>query len=1007
MEYVILDIETTGLDLDTTSILEVAALLVVDGVVVSEFESLVQYECEIPATVQDLTQITEEMVANAPKQSDVVARLSEFIGKRPVVAHNGYGFDFPILERAGIRFAEKYDSMEFAFFVLPTAPHGHSMNALAQHYSLGDMPHRALGDCRIEFEVINHLVADCAKRPRKHLAALRYIAQRIGWWWLQMLPGSAEPANISDLIAPYKPYRKQKLAEQETSMLEMPTEPITSEDVEKFFASQVGTASDDYAEDRPEQRQMAATIARAFNTHTHAVIEAGTGTGKSKAYLVPSVLFALKNRLPVIVSTHTKALQDQLFFKEIPHLLAVLGREARITVLKGRHNYVCLRKLQEFVDDMIIEASQKSLYEFGDETRYTRRLAALLLSSWALVTERGDWDEIPYWFKEHSPKRLASDVCNLDELCTKEVCELFDAQKCFLAKARLRAKDADLVIVNHAIILSAIVEAVNELPVIASEDTQITHSFTSTVFPGEAKFIIMDEAHHLEDDATSAWEQSLTPEVFEELMERLFGKGKRRATSDRIAALVSQVGTDRVQRIAEGFYAAESALRLDIKALFDLLPALIDPPEGNYSRQVALRHIPDNLPAKKALYQLLKSMEERLVFLKSALKALGVEADQSLERALDIQWRHVHKVWYALKILSENDSRYVCSVERTQKSSALKAVLLSVAPRLKEWVYDNFSSVVLTSATLAVDNAFNFFDRRCGTGLIERGKVEHHRFNSSFDYARQVQFFVPAGITYKEGEEAHFKKSVAFIESAVTASGGGTLVLCTSHKQVEKLYEALQKPLSRKNIRLLRQKPGLSLTGIIRDFMNDVNSVLIGTETLWQGIDVPGPSLRTLILYKILYRTPTIPIIAARKEELDNLGQDGYRNYYEPLAALALKQGFGRLIRKKTDQGIAIMLEEGLLRKPLLMHSLPDGVRPTKADPDAIYAELTKLREAFAVQGTEEENPEDYEDYLNNVESEILPPPYEEEEDTSSEVLIHALNKWAEDDQFLRDQLSG
>ena len=470
-EYVILDIETTGLDPDYSSIIEVGAIVVSGNKTISEFSSFVKYDEEIPEDVKHLTKITSEMLTSAPPLSDVLKKLREFIGKRPVVSHNGFSFDFRMLARNGFPIEEKYDSLELAFFVLPTNPRGHNMKALTEYFSLREVPHRALEDCKLEFEVICKLLKEFSKR--KHGAALKAIAERGGWWWAGLLPGKSEPGgHIWSFVDPHVPYRKRD-AEQDRLLLQ--TKQIDVDKVRALLTPGVHTvaSSANYSEDRPEQREMAVTIAEKLNSHTHCVIEAGTGVGKSKAYLVPSLLFAIENHIPVIISTFTKPLQDQLFFKEIPHLRELIKGDLRVAVIKGKHNYVCLKKFEEFSDETLGTLPTRSLYEFGkDEVRFTSRLAIVLLSSWLIHTERGDWDELPYWLTDRIPKSIEHEVCNTDELCTDGTCELYDEQRCFLAKAKLRAKDADLVIANHAIVLSGIIPSSQGEEIVVDEQAE-------------------------------------------------------------------------------------------------------------------------------------------------------------------------------------------------------------------------------------------------------------------------------------------------------------------------------------------------------------------------------------------------------------------------------------------------------------------------------------------------------------------------------------------------------
>ena len=251
--------------------------------------------------------------------------------------------------------------------------------------------------------------------------------------------------------------------------------------------------------------------------------------------------------------------------------------------------------------------------------------------------------------------------------------------------------------------------------------------------------------------------------------------------------------------------------------------------------------------------------------------------------------------------------------------------------------------MILTSATLTVDRRFNFFAGRCGTLSIPKEKINYYLFRSSFNYERQVKFFVPKGISYAGNSIRHLENSIPFLEKAILASNGGALILCSSHEQVTKLYEGLIGTLSKNNILLLRQAKDMSVNSVVRDFKSDINSVLIGTKTLWEGIDVPGESLRSLFIYKIPYPMPGFPLIKSRWQEINDRGRNGFAEYYEPIAALVLKQGFGRLIRKSTDVGVAVLLDEDLLQKPRLLRSLPEGVHPVRAESEEIYKALNKF----------------------------------------------------------------
>ncbi|OGG48875.1 hypothetical protein A2704_01420 [Candidatus Kaiserbacteria bacterium RIFCSPHIGHO2_01_FULL_54_36b] len=943
MEYVILDIETTGLDPEYSAIIEVGAVLVSKNKIQAEYSSFVRYEDEVPYNIKKLTGITTEMVKDAPPLSEVLKELGAFIGKRPVVSHNGFSFDFKMLARNGFPIEEKYDSMELAFFVLPTNPTGHSTKALSGYFELGDVPHRALEDCRLEFDIIKRLLKEYASRPKDQLSALKWTAERGGWWWAEMLPGKPESQGpISGLVQAHVPYRKRDATQ--TQML-LETKKIDTERVRALFSP-----TPEYLEERPEQRDMALTIADSLNNHTHCVIEAGTGVGKSKAYLVPSVLFALENQIPVIVSTFTKALQDQLFFKEIPHLCKITNKDLRVAVLKGKHNYVCLQKFDELAEETLQTLPTRSLYEFGhDEVKFTPRLAVVLLSSWILTTGRGDWDELPYWLVDRIHKNIEGDVCNSDELCTSGICDLFDAQKCFFAKAKLRAGDADLVIANHAVVLSGIIptdgtEATTD-DSDEAEQNGVQPNRTHAVFPNEARFLILDEAHHLEQAATSAWSEIVSAPGLQRLLQQMYGK---KGVDKRLQTIAKNKANERLVGLATNFAGLEQDTKLAINNLFDdIIPAIM-PPRGTsgWSEYLAFSTIEMTPDHAKVLKDSLSNIASRLRSMASILKAFADDEENPvLKKVLTIRARRALITADSIDIITDDGPAYVRYIERRGGIIEIKADLLSVAETLKEEVYDNFESVILTSATITIGQTFNFFDDRCGTNLVEAAKIKHRLLPSSFDYEKQVQFLVPEGIAYGSGEAVrlHYELSKNLIEEGVIAAGGGALILCSSHPQVESFYNDLVRPFAKSGLYLLRQIRGRSVGSVVREFAEDVHSVLVGTRSLWQGVDVPGPSLRALFIIKLPYDPPGNPVNEARKETYGG-GWRGFSEYSEPLAVLALKQGFGRLIRKATDKGVVVMTDDRILRKRAFTTSFPKGVVVKRADKATILAALSALR---------------------------------------------------------------
>lgn len=875
-KYVIIDIETTGLDMNNSSIIEVGALLIDNNIIKERFSSFVKYDGVISEEVKRITGIDDKMLEGAPSIKEVIKKLNKFVGDLPVVAHNGLDFDFPLLKKYGFKASEKYDSMDFAFFVLPTNKNGHSIKELANYFNLEEAPHRALGDCEILFQLICCLQEEYQKRNKLKKEALKYIALKIEWWWSSFLLGDNKRHNIANLVPKYTSEEKKK-------------EDVSNLKLSELFDLKRG----DYSEDRPEQKKMANLVYGAFNNKKHIVIEAGTGTGKSKAYLLPSFLYALKNGVPVIISTYTKLLQDQLFDKEIPHIREIVGRDIKVTILKGKKNYICLQKFNDFSSEVESNLSQRTLGMNKDNAKISDRLAYLLLSSWILETDKGYWDEIPYWFKKRISKEIEGNICNTDELCTKDTCSFHKEQKCFLAKARAKARDADIIIANHALTLLEI------------STEEVADGNSHTIFPETAKFVVFDEAHYLEKAATSAFERTISEDI--------------------LFYMLQQVNK-----------LKEKSFTYNIDNLFNkILPQVIKPNGNGYTDDIlfhSLRGI-----AQKEINTNLENIKLDLINIKK-------EIDNSIERAgddkfLKINRKTVVNLIESINIFLSKDDEYIKYIERDRDNIRIKAVPLSVAPYLKDYIYNTFSSVVFTSATLTANKKFDFFAKRCGTSKIKEGKIDYCLLESSFDYEKQVKFFVPSGISYKrERTEEHLEKSINFLEKAIIASNGGALVLCTSYRQIDRIYDSLIVPLSENNITLLRQDKNHSPKSIVKAFEEDINSVLIGTDTFWHGIDVPGKSLRNLFILKIPHDAPS-SIIESRKKQYDK----PYPEYVAPSTAIKLKQGFGRLIRKSTDYGVAVLLDDNFINEKILTNSLPAGVNVERKSIEEILEELKSI----------------------------------------------------------------
>lgn len=933
---------------------QVGAILVRNGRALNEFSELADPSIAIPLEVTHLTGITNEMVSGKRPPKDVVSSLKEFIGDRPVVAHNAYGFDAYFLDKYGFRPKQLYDLMDFSFFVMPSLE-GHSVSYLAKYFNLGEEPHRALGDCQIEFEIFNILSSTFAKKPKRVKTSMKYLASSYGWWWNEYLPAEEVPFDSFISIMPaHEKYRKDTSSQE---AFDMATQKLSRDEVDQYFLPK-NNPDTEYAEDRPDQRNMSWAIADSFNERKHAAIEAGTGIGKSKGYLVPSALFAIKNSIPVVITTYTKVLQDQLFTKEIPHIKSLVKKDLQVALIKGKTNYVCLSKVDELYHETAgHRLDQQKNYSLTKEgAKYDRPVSLLLVAAWIFETQRGDWDDLPFWLQNRMPKSIEEDLCNHDESCAKGMCDGYDESKCFLAKAKLRAKDADIVIINHAVLLTGIIKKE-----IKPEDDLADHphfTYSHSILSNESKYLVIDEAHFLEDAATSSWEAGVTTSSFSFATGLIYG---RRGIYKNLAYLIQNCPNNQseLERLLDKFQQLENKIQ-------SLLYVFRDPSLANFvglqSSNYAINKIIDNevrsLQDWSNITQNLSDMRESLLSAVNTIKKItdilsNNNADEKQTSKIARRAEIVARLAENINTYLTEDNFYVRYIELNLGEIKFLASPISVATLLKEAVYDNFGSVCLVSATMKVDRDFSFFAERCGLNLLARSEISYLSYKSTFDFKNNMKFLIPREIDYKASGSAFLSNTLPFILSATLASHGGSLVLCSSHAQVKEIATYLYEPLSRNGITLFQQDKKRSANAVVRSFRDDIDSVLIGTTSLWHGVDVPGPSLRSLIILKIPYKSPSNPVFSARCKAIEATGKQPFYTYSQPLACIDLRQGIGRLIRKKTDNGVVVCLDDRLLQSRLLCSALPDEVEIIRTEQDKIFEKLNKLRRTIPTKTSE------------------------------------------------------
>jgi ATP-dependent DNA helicase DinG len=619
---------------------------------------------------------------------------------------------------------------------------------------------------------------------------------------------------------------------------------ISAEQLEQLLGPEgpVAKAHPNY-EFRPGQIRMAQAVAEAIDQRTHLCVEAGTGTGKTLAYLLPCI-FSKKR---VIISTGTKNLQEQLFFKDIPFLQKALGRELSVAYLKGRGNYLCLKKL---------EAIDREEYLFSPHDPHYLKI----IREWARTTETGDRaelrglpDEMPLW--HHLDARR--------DTCTGQKCPDFEA--CFVTRVRQRALESDLVIVNHHLFFA---------------DLALRQGDFGSVLP-DYSVVIFDEAHELEDVVAQYFGRMVSNYRIDELVrdteKALSGSGAASAYAPELLAKVAAHAKD---------FFAQFRQR-----------------EGRFPFQelgtgLMVRRGPRPEDTIGDVYGRLNS---DLALLESNLASVPIKSDE-----IDAMIRRTAELKADLSsILESESSENVYWYETRGRGVFLWASPIEVASILKARLFPELDAAVLTSATLATEGNFQFIRSRLGLDNSRELILGSH-----FDFSRQAILYIPRDIP-EPREEGWVRHACTELELILGASRGRAFVLFTSYAQMELVYHALQDRLP---YPLLLQGE-MSKTGLLETFRNTPNAVLFATSSFWQGVDVQGEKLSCVVIDKLPFSVPSDPVVAARIRCLNEAGGNAFYEYQIPEAVILLKQGFGRLIRSRTDRGILALLDKRVLTK--------------------------------------------------------------------------------------------
>jgi len=888
MLFAAVDLETTGLDPKQDQIIEIGIQIFDSANMMDQFSMLIDPHLDvgIPAHITDLTGITSDDLEGQPNIESVMSEVTKLLEGKIIVGHN-IGFDLGFLSAAGFELTgSAFDTWELAYILDFDSPDYSLDTLLSRHNIYRAQAHRALDDAKATAELFLRLSDFIDNLSDSTIDIVKSLCIKASLPFDELFDSSVQLHALSPSKDPSE--EKEKLRK-----IDLPNRGRDStSDISNIFAPTGSLAAYlEHYEERETQREMAEHVYGALTDSTNLMVEAGTGTGKSLAYLIPALRFSESTGKRVIVSTRTLNLQDQLLNKDAPLSLAATDlpefneyRDPTVTVLKGRANYLCVRRFESAV-------SQSSI----------PRENGLLLAKcavWMENTQTGDSSEMNINRKDAISlwRELSSEGAGLCQFASKE---------CYLARARQKANNASVILTNHALLMADLVSGGGVLP--------------------EYSHLVIDEAHHLEDQATAAMGFQINQSSFRELVDRIRPQNANIRSANRL--LQSVVTSASTRTLLEELFAELNSIsvRLSETSSHTLLLAsnfatLKLEAAARDSERVWRISQDDRdetfTPLKLAVQNTSLLLDESAGCVRKLNDLIHAEQLASPARDVINELTILISDLVDLRISIEEfaDPPSESSVYWIDSSHARSGTSLNMAPIgvdqiLSQDLFSEKSSVVLTSATLSTGGDFDHFCTRLGFT-----PDEEYRLDSPFNYAVSTQTLLVDDIS-NPGTARNPQEIIECIASTAIAAEGSTLALFTSNAAIKATYSALRARLQKHNILVLAQ--GISGTPhrlVRRMREEDRPVVLLGTSSLWEGIDIQGDRLQALIMTRLPFEVPTDPIFAARSETYGD-SYAAFMEYSIPRAVIRFRQGFGRLIRSSTDRGVFVVLDSRILNR--------------------------------------------------------------------------------------------
>ncbi|MBS3973395.1 MAG: DNA polymerase III subunit epsilon [Actinobacteria bacterium] len=890
-ELVFVDVETTGVEPQKDRLIEIAALATRGTEVLGSFHTLVDPGVLVPPEITALTGIESSQLKGAPDPATAVRELASFVAGRDIVAHN-VAFDRDFLLRVAEKNAFKgawIDSVQLAQIALPRL-RSHRLGDLAECFDAPRPNHRATDDVEALAYLWRIMLCAIDALPRAVSQKIAQMDPSVEWPLRSVISQVAfdQQAAHFDLKLERQrralAYKAKALVDAEELECRAPSaEAVCAE----FELEGLAGRTFECFEYRAEQVDMATAVLDAFASERHALIEAGTGVGKSLAYLIPAAHFAMLNGVGVGVATKTNSLLNQLIYNELPRLNRGLGEGFRFASLKGYDHYLCLRKLE------IALASSREKTE-----QDLVRQAALI--AWVVQSAAGDLDGINL----HWPRAGRTEFAASLSECTRKNCRHFSG--CYLHGARRRAFSAHIVVTNHALLF---------------RDT----AASGGILPPLRHWII-DEAHSVESEARRQFTFEASHAEVNGILTALHTSagggvlgGVRRKTrsgdpEDAVKILAElavieekvRVGTEAAEMFFGLFKEVEAG---SADTTYNRREIWLDEGfrAGERWRAISERGF--------ALHKRLAEIVERGRFLIRLLEETEMSHTDAVADLAGLLMRLASQAQTLEMVLNADNDEYVYYMEfdhrRKVVAEKLCAALLNVADVLAENFLPSVRTAVFTSATLAIGDDFSHFAQKVG---LDRGSGEKHtetQLKSGYDLEKQMAVFVPKDMPMPN-EPGYLKALSELLYEVHVVMGGSVLTLFTNRKQMESLYQEVAPRLQAEGLPLLIQSRGASTKRLRDEFIADNRSSLFATKSFWEGFDAKGDTLRAVVVPKLPFARPDSPLAAERNRREGNIS---WRKYDLPDAVIELKQAAGRLIRSSTDIGCLVIADTRVLHK--------------------------------------------------------------------------------------------